>query len=127
MRKRREMMRKIDRNSPEYHFLRQLIANIKCVVCSQKYGDNDVFILGQQEDVWMLLISCPHCQTQGIILAMVKEEENVEIVTDLTPEELERIAGRPAIDIDDVLDVHRFLRDFDGDFRELFKEDLSRT
>ena len=122
------MMKKIDRNSPEYHFLKQLISNIKCVVCSEKYGENDVFIMGRQEDVWMLMVSCPHCQTQGIILAMVKDEEHVEeIITDLTPEELDRIAQNPAIDIDDVLDVHRFLRDFDGDFRELFKEDLSTT
>lgn len=122
------MMRKIDRNSPEYHFVRQLIANIKCVVCSLKYGEDDVFILGRQEDVWMLMVSCPHCQTQGIILAVVKEEEHVEsIITDLTPEELELMKSWPAIDVDDVLDIHRFLRDFDGDLHELLKEDLRRS
>jgi hypothetical protein len=121
------MMKKMDRDSPEYHFVRQLIANIKCVVCSQRYAENDVFIMGRQEDVWMLMVSCSHCQTQGIILAMVKEDEQVEVITDLTPEELEKIEGMPSIDVDDVLDVHRFLRDFDGDFRELFKEDLRRT
>ncbi len=120
-------MRKMDKNSPEYHFVRQLIANIKCVVCSQKYGENDIFIMGQQDDVWMLMVSCPDCQTQGIILAMVKEDEPLEVITDLTPEELENIEDMPGIDIDDVLDVRRFLRDFDGDFRELFKEDLKRT
>jgi hypothetical protein len=121
-------MRKIDKNSPEYHFVRQLIANVKCVVCSQEYGENDVFIMGRQDDVWMLMVSCAHCQTQGIILAMVKEEEQVEeIITDLTPEESEKIEGWPSIDIDDVLDIHRFLRDFDGDLHELFSEDLRRT
>lgn len=121
------MMKKMDKNSPEYQFVRQLIGNIKCVICSHKYGDNDVFIMGRQDDVWMLMVSCPHCQTQGIILAMVKEDKQVEVITDLTPEELEKIEHMPAIDIDDVLDVHRFLRDFHGDFRELFKEDLHRT
>jgi hypothetical protein len=44
------MMKKMDRDSPEYHFVRQLIANIKCVVCSQRYAENDVFIMGRQED-----------------------------------------------------------------------------
>jgi hypothetical protein len=121
-------MRKIDKNSPEYHFVRQLIANIKCVVCSQKYGQNDVFIMGRQDDVWILLVSCARCQTQGIILAMVKEEkQTAEIITDLTPEELKRIQNDPAISIDDVLDTHRFLRDFDGDLRELLDESLHKT
>lgn len=121
------MMRKMDKDSPEHDFVRQLIANIRCVVCSQKYGESDVFVMGRQDDVWMLMVSCPHCQTQGIILAMVKEDEQIEVITDLTPEELRRMEQMPAIDVDDVLDVHRFLRDFDGDFRELFKEDLPRS
>ncbi len=115
------IMRKMDRNSPEYDFVRQLIANVKCAICSREYSEDDVAIMGQQDDVWMLMVSCQHCGTQGIILAMVKEdEEQVEVVTDLTAEELERMEGMPAIDIDDVLDVHRFLRDFDGDSQDLF-------
>ena len=121
------MMKKVDKNSPEYHFIRQLIANTKCVVCSRQYSENDVFVIGRQEAVWMLMVSCPDCKTQGIILAMIKEDEQVKVITDLTPEELEKIENMPTIDVDDVLDVHRFLRDFDGDFRELFKEDLRRT
>lgn len=117
-------MRRIDKNSPEYEFVRQLIDNIRCVVCSGEYSKTDVSILGQQEDVWMLMVSCPHCGTQGIILAMVKQDEQVEVLTELTPEELESAKHTPAISTDDVLDIYRFLRDFDGDFRELFKQDL---
>jgi hypothetical protein len=71
----------------------------------------------------MLMVSCHHCQTQGIILAMVKEDEHVEVLSDLTPEEWERIRDLPAISSDDVLDVCRFLRDFDGDFVGLLTED----
>lgn len=117
-------MRKIDPDSPEYDFVRQLLENIKCVVCSEPYDESDVTIMGQQDELWMLMVSCHHCGTQGIILAMVKEDEQVELLTDLGPEELERVKSLPAISSDDVLDVHRFLRDFDGDFTRLFKEDL---
>jgi hypothetical protein len=116
-------MRRMDKSSPEYQFVRQLIANIRCVACSQKYTESDVFIMGQQDDVWMLMVSCSHCKTQGMILAMVKEEEEPQLITDLTPEELAKIEDMPGIDMDDVLDVHRLLRDFDGDFRDLFEEE----
>jgi hypothetical protein len=117
-------MRKIDPDSPEYDFVRQLLENIKCVVCSEPYDESDVTIMGQQDELWMLMVSCHHCGTQGIILAMVKEDEQVELLTDLGPEELERVNSLPAISSDDVLDVHSFLRDFDGDFVALFREDL---
>jgi hypothetical protein len=117
-------MRKIDPSSPEYDFVRQLLENVKCVVCSETYDDTDVTIMGQQDELWMLMVSCHHCGTQGIILAMVKDDEQVEFITDLSPGELERSQSLPAITSDDVLDVHRFLRDFDGDFATLFEEDL---
>lgn len=120
-------MRRIDKDSPEYDFVRQLLENVKCVVCSSEYDDADVAIMGQQDDVWMLMVSCHQCATQGIILAMIKEEEQVEVVTDLTPEEWERVKDLPAISTDDVLDVHRFLREFDGDFQELIEEDLDEA
>jgi hypothetical protein len=118
------VMKGIDRDSPEYDFVRQLLENIKCVVCSEEYEEDDVSIMGQQDELWMLMVSCHHCGTQGIILAVVKEDEHIELLTDLTPEELERFQNLPAVDGEDVLDACQFLRDFDGDFLELFRQDL---
>lgn len=120
-------MRQVDRDSPEYDFLRQLIDNIRCVVCSGEYTEADIAIMAQQDDVWMLMVSCPHCHTQGIILAVVKEEEQVQVVTELTPEELEHARDIAPIGTDDVLDIHRLLQDFDGDFRGLFEGDLDES
>jgi hypothetical protein len=117
-------MREIDENSPEYEFVRHLLDNIRCVVCSEEYDEADVSIMGQQEELWMLMVSCQHCGTQGIILAIVREDEEIDFITDLTPEELERVHELPPITGDDVLDIHQFLRDFDGDVRELFEVDL---
>jgi hypothetical protein len=126
MRRKRKLarMKEIDRDSPEYDFVRQLLENIKCVVCSKEYEEDDVSIMGQQDELWMLMVSCHYCGTQGLILAMVKEDEHIELLTDLTPEELEWMNDLPAIDGEDVLDICQFLRQFDGDFQELFKEDL---
>ncbi|HUV73019.1 MAG TPA: hypothetical protein VMW79_01800 [Anaerolineae bacterium] len=117
-------MKGIDRDSAEYDFVRQLLENIKCVVCSEEYEEDDVSIMGQQDELWMLMVLCHRCGTQGIILAMVKEDEHIELLTDLTPEELDMIYDLPAINSEDVLDVYQFLRDFDGSFLDLFKEDL---
>ena len=118
-------MRRINRDSPDYGFVRQLLENVSCVVCSEPYDEEDVAVMGQQEQMWMLMVSCHHCGTQGIILAMVKEDEGIEFVTDLTPEEMERAGELPRITADDVLDVCEFLRDFDGDFIRLFGQEIT--
>ena len=118
-------MSRLDRDSPEFDFVRQLLENIRCVVCSEQYDESDVSIMGQQDELWMLMVSCHRCETQGIILAMVKEDEQIEVLTDLTPEELAEATDLPPISGDDVLDVHRFLRDFEGDLVELFHKDLT--
>jgi hypothetical protein len=41
-------------------------------------------------------------------------------LTDLTPDELRNADDWPPITTDDVLDVHDLLREFEGDFEELF-------
>jgi hypothetical protein len=55
-------------------------------------------------------------------LAIIKETEESEIVNELTPEEWDRFRKMSQIDADDVLDMHQFLRDFDGDFVSLLQE-----
>jgi len=57
-----------------------------------------------------------------LIFAIIKETEESESVTELTPEEWDRFRKMSQIDADDVLDMHQFLRHFDGDFVSLLQE-----
>lgn len=102
-----------------YFLIKHLISNIRCAVCSQRYEPKDVQILGRQEDLWIMGVTCAHCDTRGMIFAVVREGQPPEVITEMTPEELARIPELSPIDADDVLDVHRFLRDFKGDFYDL--------
>lgn len=104
----------------ERHFLiKHLISNVRCAVCSQQYEPKDVQILGHQDDLWIMGVTCAHCDTQGMIFAVVREGQPPEVITEMTPEELARMASLSPIDLDDVLDMHRLLRDFKGDFYDL--------
>ena len=52
--------------------------------------------------------------------AVIKEDRVPEITTDLTEAELEIFSNVDRLTGDEVLDVHNFLKDFDGDFSRLF-------
>jgi hypothetical protein len=46
-------------------------------------------------------------------------EDDPELASELTPAELRVVAQQPPITADDVLDMHGFLEEFDGDFEGL--------
>ena len=106
-------------------FIRQLITNIKCGVCGRHYELDDVRILSHQGDLWVMGVTCAHCQTQGLVFATVTEAEAPEVIADVTPEEWERFQEMPQINADDVLDTHELLEGFDGDLIELLEGSFS--
>ncbi len=104
-------------------FLRRLISTIKCSVCGQRYKADNVNVLGHQEDLWFLGVYCLSCRSHGLVAAVVKEGKLPEIVTDLTETEKTESRSNESVHINDVLDMHNFLKSFDGDFLLLFTKE----
>jgi hypothetical protein len=93
----------------------------KCATCGQPLDAGGVQIIGHQEDLWFVSLSCHKCHTRGLVAALIREQKEPEIITDLSPIELASASERSTVAADDVLDMHEFLRDFDGDFANLFE------
>ena len=102
--------------------IKRLMTNIKCSVCGQHYDRENVRILGRYTDLWFVSVHCPSCQNQGLVAAVLKEGETIELVTDLTEDEYMKFGNTATVDADDVLEVHDFLKYFDGDFARVFME-----
>lgn len=102
------------------HFIKKLMSTLKCGVCGQHYETNNVTIIRHQDKMWFLSIVCPSCHSQALVAAVVKESKQGEIITDLTEVEVAKFTGKEPIKADDALDVHNFLKNFDGDFFKLF-------
>ena len=94
-------------------FIRHLVANIQCVACGERYGRNDIYVLGHHEDVWVSAVVCSHCGTQGLVFATLRSEEEFEV------QRQPSAARSLPLTIDDVLDMHALLKDHDGDLLTL--------
>ena len=101
-------------------FLKRLFAKVNCGVCGQKYDVSNIKILDQEDGLWVLSVYCSSCGTQGLIAAVVQEGNITEVITDLTEAERERFGDSEVVGVDDVLEMHKFLKEFDGDFTSLF-------
>ena len=123
-------MREIERDD-----VIEMAARTRCAVCRTPYGRHGVQLLGRRRSAWLIAVTCTNCGAEGLIVATVSEAEtdmvNVDsepvarpkIMYDVTYNEWLAFQQRPPVNQDDVLDMHMFLKDFDGDFARLFREE----
>jgi MinD superfamily P-loop ATPase len=108
----------------EENLIKKFMTSIKCKTCGQHYEVNDVEILGNQEDLWLLSVSCAVCHTQCLVAAVIKEERVINAITDLTESELDKFRKMGKLTADEMLDMHNFLKSFDGDFYRIFNSQV---
>ena len=104
----------------EEGLLKRLITSIKCSSCGQHYDVYGIDVLGHDEDMWFLRTRCSSCHTQSLVAAIINESRIPEVVTDLSESEVDNLAYMESVSADDVLYMHSFLKDFNGDFSRLF-------
>jgi hypothetical protein len=104
----------------EEGLIKRLMTSIKCGVCGHRYGVDNINVLSHDQDLWFLSAICSSCHTRCLIAATVREGKAPEVITDLTEAELRRFRNAGKLTADDVLDMHDFLKNFDGDFSRLF-------
>ncbi len=101
--------------------IKRLIASIKCASCGQNYGEEHIHVIEHRDELWFLKVSCPSCRISCLVAAIIREDAAPEIVTDLTPAELRKFQDLKQIGEEDLLEMHYFLKNFDGDFPHLFR------
>ena len=109
----------------EERLIKKLMTSIKCEECGQNYESFNIDILGHRNDMWFLRALCSSCHTQCLVAAVVREDKAVDGAADSTTTEVSENLGE-AVGIDEVLDMHNFLVDFNGDFSSLFGQEKLR-
>ena len=98
--------------------LREEAKKFDCSVCGTNHARSDIRVLGKLDSAWIVRVTCSSCKTAFKLLVVVEEQK---AATTPVREERRREHRRPPVSIDDVLDAHSVLREFDGDVNALFK------
>ena len=98
----------------------QLVTRLRCMECGRLYDPEDFVLVHRWQDMWVLSTRCRHCDELCHVVVYMQLGAEPEPIIDLTPEEIEAADEWPPITSDDLLDVHTFLKQFDGDFEMLF-------
>lgn len=104
------------------NLIKRLLTSVKCAACGEHYATGNISILDHAENLWFLEASCSACDIQCLVAVVIKEEPAPEVITDLTEAERPGFEKVSMVTADEVLDIHEFLRNFDGDFSQLFNQ-----
>jgi hypothetical protein len=122
--------------------IRRLFTEQCCHRCGRPYEAERLLVLARRSEVWMVMISCLDCeQKDTYVVKFPPQMQGRRRVTSYRlskpptsrplPQEIEELQEMPPeiletsihpVNVDDVLDMHLFLKNFNGDFQRLFAE-----
>jgi len=113
--------------------LRSIIKNIKtqirCPHCDSNFMNEDIHVVNCSTDKCMMLIQCHDCRSSLMITASLRNKgithhskEDVSKFLNNNPKIKEKADNTEEVVVDDVLNIHEFLKDFSGDFSTIFDD-----
>jgi hypothetical protein len=102
------------------HRLKQLISSYRCHVCRRCFERDHVRLAARHEQLWIVSVRCSLCRNQQVFWIALKDNHDEAVLDDVSGGDDAELAAMPPVTSDDVLDMHEFLRSFNGDFQKLF-------
>ena len=103
-------------------FIRERARFYNCPVCGRSLKGCDVQVLSHEEDRFHLQVTCVQCQVTFIVVLAIAGGA-VEEIESLEAEAFEEpVAVREPISVDEILDLHLYLKNFQGTLAELIQQ-----
>jgi hypothetical protein len=93
---------------------------IECAVCGRRYRADKLRFIGHKDELWVFMAVCTRCRTAAFIGVTLQAGQ--PLARDMSLAEWEHFQGQPPVSVDDVLDLHDLLKNFDGDFAAVFSD-----
>jgi len=102
-------------------FIRDRARFYNCPVCGRSLKGCDIQVLSHEEERFHLQVTCSQCQVTFIVVlaiagGAVEEVESVE--TAVVPS----APAREPISVDEIIDLHLYLKSFQGTLKELIHQ-----
>jgi hypothetical protein len=102
-------------------FIRDRARFYNCPVCGRSLKGCDVQVLSHEDERFHLQVTCAQCQVTFIVVLAIAGGAVDEIETAVTEAVDERPAPEP-ISVDEILDLHLYLKRFQGTLTELIHQ-----
>jgi hypothetical protein len=129
-------------DSSEQQIKRNILDRMdRCAVCHRDFGSDDLNVIRRERGYWVVAVTCSDCNNRNLVAAVLDDGDTTEARNVL--KEMSHTAGfeisftrdaedviyredaptpGPLVSASDVIDVHEYLEQFDGNFKRLFRE-----
>lgn len=99
-------------------FIRDRARFYNCPVCGRSLKGCEIQVLSHEEERFHLQVTCAQCQVTFIVVLAIAGGgvEETEVAAEL---EVEPVAQAEPISVDEILDLHLYLKDYQGTLRDL--------
>lgn len=101
-------------------FIKDRARFYNCPVCGRSLKGCDVQLLSHEDERFHIQVTCAQCQVTFIVVLAIAGAAVEEVESVAAFEKPEPVAE--PISIDEILDVHLFLKSFQGTLRELIHQ-----
>ena len=132
-------------DASEYQIKQNILERMdRCSVCHREFGADDLNVIRRERGFWVIAVTCEDCHNRNLVAAVLNDGDTAEARSALRelsrsngydsacveetggcppagPGHAPRPAAGPVVSAGDVVDMHEFLTDFDGDFKRLFR------
>jgi hypothetical protein len=103
-------------------FIRDRARYYNCPVCGRSLKGCDVQVLSHEEERFHLQVTCAQCQVTFIVVLAIAGGAVDEIESMTTEPATKPVAAAEPISVDEILDLHLYLKNFQGTLNELFHQ-----
>ena len=103
-------------------FIRDRARFYNCPVCGRSLKSCDVQVLSHEEERFHLQVTCAQCQVTFIVVLAIAGGDIEEIDGAKAEPAAEPVAAAEPITVDEIIDVHLYLKSFQGTLKELIQQ-----
>ena len=103
-------------------FIRDRARFYNCPVCGRSLKGCDVQVLSHEEERFHLQVTCAQCQVTFIVVLAIAGGAVEEIQTEIPEREVEPVVAAEPISVDEIIDLHLYLKNFQGTLAELIQQ-----
>jgi hypothetical protein len=103
-------------------FIRDRARFYNCPVCGRSLKGCDIQVLSHEEDRFHIQVTCAQCQVTFIVVLAIAGGAVEELSTIVEEPQPEPVAAAEPISVDEILDLHLYLKSFQGTLRELIHQ-----
>jgi len=112
-----------------FKLIQEHFTQLHCPYCDISFTQESVKLIREEEDYWVVKVSCTSCnQSAGIAIVGIEYEEislreakNIPKYKGLTPGEEIKFSAQPPISANDVIDAHHFIQELGSDWMKYIR------